>query len=172
MAARNKSDGKNNGRGNGPTVVKQESKQDNNKTRAGKANTAPHRWPPGQSGNPNGRPPNPLSMTACYRQISSWEVLGQSSQALLRKLREFFPQLPKKPTHILMLCAKNWLKAYNPLTGDAMSKEITERLDGKVPFPISGPNEGPIPFSLDLGQLPTSDLEQLRKILNKVRQEV
>ncbi len=162
MAAKKKSNDKNNGRSNGEVAVKQPPINPADHLKE-------HQWQKGgPSPNPKGRPSNPHSLTTAFREVLQWKISGKIPDSF----RQIFPDMPQDPRLELCFAARAAIKALDIKTGDVMMKEIWERLDGKVPFPISGPNEGPIPFRLDLSQLPTSDVEELRKILNKVKEEV
>ncbi len=166
MAAKNKPNGKNSGRGNGG-VGKDVSAKQRGGREASLANLKP--WGPGESGNPKGRATNPHSLTAALREVMGWKIAGEIP-AIYKKM---FPEsMPADPTVVQLFAMRAVIKALDIKQGDVMMKELWERLDGKVPFPISGAGGEPIPFKLDLSDLPTNDLEQLRKILNKVRQEV
>ncbi len=165
MAAKKKSNGKNNGKRNGADENDVSVKQRDSKE-ASLANLKP--WSQGQSGNPKGRPSNPHSLTVAFREVMAWKISGKIPDSF----RQIFPDMPKDPRLELCFAARAAIKALDIKTGDVMMKEIWERLDGKVPFPISGPDDGPIPFKLDLSNLPINDLQQLRKILNKVKEEV
>ncbi len=172
MAAKKKPNGKNNGKGNGVAVVKPPAKQEQSKSagqwQPGQSGNPETKWQPGQSGNPNGRATNPHSLTAAFREVLGWKISGKIPDSF----RQIFPDMPQDPRLELCFAARAAIKALDIKTGDVMMNVIWERLDGKVPFPISGPDDGPIPFKLDLSNLPINDLQQLRKILNKVKEEV
>lgn len=161
MAARNKSDGKGNGRNNeGAVTAKQRGGRE-----ASLRNLKP--WGKGQSGNPTGRASNPHSLTAALREVLDWKIAGKIPEVF----RQIFPGMPKEPTVVLLFAMRAVTKALDLRNGDVMMKELWERLDGKVPFPIQGAGGEPIPFRLDFSNIPNDDLLDLRRILTKARQE-
>jgi len=118
----------------------------NKKTKKEKAeHLKPHRWAKGQSGNAKGRPPSVLSVTSTLKRMLEWEAPPQ----IVTNFRTFFPQLPAKPTCLEIMVARSMIKSFDIKSGDIMAKEIWERLDGKVPFPIV-PGNGSDTFKLDL----------------------
>lgn len=120
-------------------------------------------WKPGQSGNPNGRPKGTLSLTTLTKEIGEWTV----PPSILAQYKQFFPLLPNDATCAQVLAARNFLKALDIKAGDVMSKEIWERIDGKVPFPISGPAGGPIHLKHDLSSLSSKELDIMERLLSK-----
>lgn len=73
------------------------------------AHLAPHRFQPGQSGNPSGRP--------------------KGSVSLQEKLRKYLNEHPEKADQII----ENWVQqAAAPAFGFQHLKEALERVDGKV----------------------------------------
>lgn len=122
-------------------------------------------WKPGQSGNPNGRPKGTVSITTQIKLIGAW----QAPKEFIKELQQIYPQLPDNASSAQVLAVKAWIKAFDSKTGDAMTKEILERIDGKVPLPIGGaPEVPPINVKHDLSSLDIKELGWLDKILNKI----
>jgi Family of unknown function (DUF5681) len=87
---------------------------------------APFRWQPGQSGNPNGRPPSPAVL----------------SDALRAKLSEQYPGDRKHRTYAEKLAARLIESA---LRGSVSAIAlIYERTEGKAPQSLTGPNGSPL----------------------------
>lgn len=122
-------------------------------------------WPPGQSGNPAGRPRGTLSLTTISKEIGDWPC----PKSVLDTYKQLFPALPEEATCAQILGVRNWLKALDLKTGDIMAKELWERIDGKVPFPISGEGGGPIPVKFDFKSLTKEELSIFERLLGKVQ---
>ena len=124
-------------------------------------------WKPGQSGNPKGRPPGVLSLTASLKEVASWPV----PPSVLKQYQTLFPALPNNATCVQVLAVRNMVKAMDIKTGDVMAKEIWERIDGKVPLPIGGdPNGTPIPIKHDFSGMSTKELDIFERLLQKCQQ--
>ncbi len=124
-------------------------------------------WKPGQSGNPAGRPPNPLSLTSEIKAVGDLPA----PKKILDEIRDFIPDIPEETTWVRALAYRNWIRAMDQKGGDIMAKEIAERLDGKVPFPVSGEGGGPIPIRFDFEKLSSRQLDELEKILERCQME-
>ena len=111
-------------------------KQPNNKRNP---NLTGPRWKKGQSGNPKGRPKNELCMTALLRQEINAEVPKQIRETLF---------LPKDTTWMQVAVRSLLMQAANG--NSTCVKELWDRLEGKVPQPISGPERRDIPVSFTL----------------------
>lgn len=121
-------------------------------------------WKEGQSGNPKGRPPNPISLTTAVKAMGDREA----PKATIKDLNDLGANLPDKATWIQTLAARNWIKASDLKTGDVMAKEINERIDGKVPFPLTGAPDGdPIKFKFDFSDLSEKELNLFEKLLSR-----
>ena len=118
-------------------------------------------WKPGESGNPLGRPPNPISLTSAIKRIGDMKAPPK----FVKELQEDIPELKDDLTFVEAVAARNWLKAIDFKTGDVMAKEIAERLDGKVPFPVTGPDGGALPIQFDFSGLTKAQLDVLEKLL-------
>lgn len=118
-------------------------------------------WQPGQSGNPAGRPPNPISLTSAIKRIGD----TIAPEKLIKEIQDDIPEFPVDSTFVDCLAARNWLKAMDQKAGDIMAKEIAERIDGKVPFPLTGEGGGPIPIAFDFSALTKPQLDVLEKLL-------
>ncbi len=124
-----------------------------------------HSWKPGQSGNPNGRPKGTVSITSQLKIVAGWKA----PKELITDLKQIFPNLPDNASCAQVLAVKAWIKAFDSKTGDAMTKEILERIDGKVPLPIGGaPDVPPINVKHDLSGLDIKELSAFEKLLSKV----
>lgn len=123
-------------------------------------------WKEGQSGNPNGRPPGSTSLTTIVKEMGEWKAPPQ----VLKEYRTIFPQLPEDASIIQVLAARCLLKAMDLKAGDVMAKEIWDREDGKVPFPISGTGGGPIRVKFDFSTLTVKELDILERLLGKVQE--
>ncbi len=120
-------------------------------------------WKSGQSGNPKGRPPNPISLT------SEIKTLGDQAapKKILDELRDFWPDLSDKTTLVEALARRDWIRATDLKAGDIMAKEVGERIDGKVPFPLTGtPDADPIRLSFDFSTLTDKQLNVFEKLLS------
>lgn len=125
-------------------------------------------WAPGQSGNMKGRPKGKLSLTSQIKKMADWVV----PDSLLSQYRQLFPQLSAKPTFVEVLALRTLTKALDIKTGDVMLKEIWERVDGKVPFPIQGsadPDAPPVRFNFT--GLSTKELDIFERLLSRCQQE-
>jgi len=125
-------------------------------------------WKPGQSGNPRGRPPNPLSLTAATRTVLAWDA----PETVVQTYQQFFPSLPTafghKPTCVEILACRGVVKAMDIKTGDVMHKEINDRVDGRVALPIQGAGDGPpIAVKFDFNDMPVDDVRILRRLLGQ-----
>lgn len=127
-----------------------------------------YHWKKGDpSPNPKGRPPGKLSITATVKEVMEW----QAPEQLRRQYKLMFPDLPDDASCHLLAAVKIVLKSLDMKTGDVMAKEIWERVDGKVPFPISGaPGGDPIRLSVDLTSLTYAELQLYRKLTEKAEQ--
>ncbi len=122
-------------------------------------------WKDGQSGNPNGRPKGTLSITTQIKKVGAWKA----PKELVKEFQQICPQLSDDATWAETLAVKMWAKALDSKSGDAMTKEIVERIDGKVPLPIGGaPDVPPITVKHDLSGLNKTELTVLDKLLNKI----
>jgi hypothetical protein len=125
-------------------------------------------WSKGQSGNPNGRPKSAVSLTTCLKEVAKW----QAPKEIIANYQRAFPQLPNDATVIQVLAVRSWLKALDLKNGDVMTKEIAERIDGKVPLPIGGAPNGDLPpIKFDFKLVTDSELSDLEKILGKCQSE-
>jgi hypothetical protein len=123
-------------------------------------------WKPGQSGNPKGRPKGALSLTSVIKEMGEWKAPPD----LLSQYRAIFPQLPEEASCVQVLAARSLLKAMDLKAGDVMAKEIWERIDGKVPFPISGSGDGiPIPVKFDFKDLSNKELDIFERLLARIQ---
>ncbi len=121
-------------------------------------------WKPGQSGNPKGRPPNPISLTAEIKRLGALPA----SEAIIKEYQGLGADLPAKATWVQVLAARDWLKATDLKAGDIMAKEIGERIDGKVPFPLTGTPDGdPVKFQFDFSTLTEKELTLFEKLLSR-----
>lgn len=123
-------------------------------------------WPPGVSGNPKGRPKGSMSLTTTVKEMADWKAPPK----ILTEYRTIFPELPDDATIVQVLAARSLLKALDLKQGDVMAKEIWERIDGKVPYPISGPAGGPVRVKFDFSILTVKELDILERLLGKVEQ--
>ncbi len=89
--------------------------------------TMPHLWKKGCSGNPSGRPRKDVSLTSLLKlEIEKHpEINGIKSKYSWRQL-----------------LVKAWLSL--SLKNPVMFKELLDRLEGHVPQPLVGANNGPI----------------------------
>ena len=118
-------------------------------------------WKPGQSGNPKGRPVGTISLTATIKEVASWPV----PKELVANYKRLFPNLPDNATCVQVLAVRCIIKALDVKTGDIMAKEIWERLDGKVPFPISGdPNGSQIQIKHDFSSMTANELDIFERL--------
>jgi len=149
-------------------AAKQTGKQHGNRGRK-RPGAAKHlvgkQWKPGQSGNPKGRAPKALSVTSTLKAMLEWPA----PSTIVANYRQLFPQLPANPTCIEILTVRAVTKAMDIKTGDVMAKEIWERLDGKVPFPISGAGgpDSPIPIKFDFSGMSVKELDIFERLLGK-----
>lgn len=121
-------------------------------------------WKEGQSGNPKGRPPNPISLTSAIKRIGDMKAPPK----FVKELQEDIPELKDDLTFVEAVAARNWLKAIDFKAGDVMAKEIGERIDGKVPFPVTGAPDGdPIKFKFDFSTLTEKELTLFEKLLSR-----
>ena len=118
-------------------------------------------WKPGESGNPKGRPPNPISLTSAIRSVGD----EAAPKKILDELKIYWPDLPDETTLVQALARRDWIKATDIKGGDIMAKEIGERIDGKVPFPVTGEGGAPIPVQFDFGDLTKAQLDVFEKLL-------
>ncbi len=141
-------------------MAKKKSKKDTTK------NLTP--WQPGKSGNPNGRPKSAVSLTTQLKEVAKW----QAPDAVIKNYQKAFPQLPNNATVIQVLAVRSWLKALDLKSGDVMTKEIAERIDGKVPLPIGGAPNGDLPgIKFDFTGVSDNELSVLERILGKCQSE-
>lgn len=89
----------------------------------------PHRWKPGESGNPNGRPAKELCITSLVREILERDAGDGKTNAQL--VAEAIVQLAKTPN----------ARGHVPTV-----KELLDRIEGKVPE--THKIEGDIPVSI------------------------
>ncbi len=131
------------------------------------ANLTP--WPKGKSGNPNGRPKGKVSLTSQLKEMASWAV----PEELLTRYRTLFPNLPKHPSFVQVLALRTLIKGLDLKSGDVMVKEIWERIDGKVPFPLvgGGEDDDPLRFKFDFSSLSTKELDLFEGLLSKVQSQ-
>ena len=144
-------------------------KQKGNKKNLGKnGNLKPQIWKPGQSGNPKGRAPKALSVTSVLKEILEWPA----PTSIIQTYRQFFPNLPANPTCIQILTVRSLVKAMDIKQGDVMAKEIWDRLDGKVPFPVTGSKDGePIGVKFDFSSMSAKELDIFERLLGKCQTE-
>ncbi len=79
---------------------------------------------PGQSGNPNGRPPNEKCFTPLLRFYAIHGDFPKDAPLPLRQL--------------VKACFSR------AMTNPKYAAVVIDRLDGKLPQPVTGPDEGPI----------------------------
>ncbi len=121
-------------------------------------------WPPGVSGNPKGRPPNPISLTAEIKRLGALPA----SETIIKEYQGLGCDLPAKATWVQVLAARDWLKATDLKAGDIMAKEIAERIDGKVALPVTGTPDGdPVKFKFDFTDLSEKELTLFEKLLSR-----
>lgn len=121
-------------------------------------------WKPGQSGNPKGRPPNPISLTTEIKRLGDLPA----SATIIKEYQGLGADLQDKATWVQVLAARNWLKATDLKAGDIMAKEIGERIDGKVALPVTGTPDGdPVKFKFDFSDLSEKELTLFEKLLSR-----
>jgi hypothetical protein len=121
---------------------------------------AEHRFQPGQSGNPGGRPKGRSLTDRLRAAVEQAELSGRT--------------LPRPIADLLIDAMLT-----RALKGDsAMIREVLDRIDGKVPLAVtaehSGPGGGPIEIaarSIDLSTLDQTELEALGEIARKLALE-
>jgi hypothetical protein len=125
-----------------------------------------YKWKKGQkSPNPNGRPPNPLSLLTIRKELLN----SPAPEEILKGLRQFIPPQWKEPiTWGQAMALRDCSKAISLKWGDKMAQFIGEQIDGKAPIQISGPGGGPIALTnqrVNLSKFTDEQLEQWQSLM-------
>jgi hypothetical protein len=88
----------------------------------------PYRWKPGVSGNPNGRPPNEMSITAQLRKILE-EKNGQGYEIVAKSIYRTLKDLDEKHSASIL-------------------KDAQDRLEGKAPDVLTITPDSKITFTV------------------------
>ena len=116
-------------------------------------------WKPGQSGNPKGRPPNIRYLTEILRD----EVDKPCPPIMRKRLSGIIPKNEKLTIGQATVVAT----INNMINGNAAAiKQIWDRLDGKVPQPITGPDGGPIHHEIDARAILLERLKKLKSYMS------
>ena len=130
--------------------------------RGGNAPPKEYQWKPGQTGNAGGRPKQVLT--------DEIRILLPKACPLDKKPQDWDDRKqgkwkPRTWAQVLALSIMS-----NTAKGIAAAiHQLYNRLEGKMPLVIQGPEGGPIPLDFDLKNLPQKDLDALEKILEKAR---
>jgi len=112
-------------------------------------------WKPGQSGNPKGRPPNIRYLTEILRS----EVDKPCPPIMRKMLSGIIPKKEKLTIGQATVVAT----IRNMMKGNAAAiREIWNRMDGKVPQPITGLDGGPIHHEIDARAVLLERLKRLK----------
>ena len=103
-----------------------------------------HKWKPGQSGNPNGRPLKALAQISIDKELGDQPCPEKIWKAIERQIPGCFPPEWIPPTWLQAEVVKNRIKAMSLTRGDAMAIARWQMADGKPRIQISGPEGGPI----------------------------
>lgn len=96
-------------------------------------------WKPGQSGNPNGRPPKPLCITSQVKVM-----LDEPAE-----LPEDAPDFMKGWTRAQLVAYNMIVASYKPIP--PVLKELLERVEGKVITPIEATGKDGMPIEVTIG---------------------
>ena len=112
-------------------------------------------WEPGQSGNPKGRPPNIFYLSEILRS----EINNPCPPLLRKKLSAIMPEGEVLTIGQAVVAATlmNMMKG----NGTAINT-IWDRLEGKVPLPITGSDGGPLQVDVDVRGLLAERLKRLK----------
>ena len=112
-------------------------------------------WKPGQSGNPKGRTPNIRYLTEILRD----EVDKPCPPILRKRLSGIIPKKEKLTISQATVVAT----INNMIKGNAAAiKQIWERMDGKLPQPITGPDGGQVHIEIDARAVLLERLKRLK----------
>jgi hypothetical protein len=160
---------KNNGRRNGKKPVKQ-----GFSSRSGTEPPPANRWKPGQSGNPNGRPPG-KSFLQAHREVldnpADDRVLKSLANVKFGEDRteadKWLKEVRGKMTFLEAISQRDCYKAITP-GGDFIIKTMWEQNDGRPTLKIVGPDDGPLQVQqVDYKNLSTDELKLLRELIAK-----
>jgi hypothetical protein len=136
---------------------------------------AAYKWPPGVSGNPNGKVPGSKSWLQAHRE--EWDkpapervlksiagvIFGDDREAAIQWVKES----QGKVTWLEAIVRRNNFKAITP-GGDFMVKTMWEQNDGRPTLKIVGPDDGPLQVQqVDYKNLSTDELKLLRELIAK-----
>jgi hypothetical protein len=128
----------------------------------------PHKWKPGQSGNPNGRPLKALTQVSIDKELGDQTCPERIWKEIERQVPGCFPKDWRPPTWLQCEVVKNRIKAMSLSRGDAMAIARWQMADGRPRIQISGPEGGPIEMrTMDLKKLTVEELRLWRELAIK-----
>jgi Family of unknown function (DUF5681) len=133
----------------------------------------PQRWKPGQSGNPNGRPPGDMALTTAVRQeLMSLAPVYVKKSIGTAMFKEEIAAGNMTAFNAWMKREVRWLdcfikaKFHHALTpdGDTIFTRIWEMMDGKAIARITGAEGGAIKFEEEMQDLSRLTIQEIRKL--------
>lgn len=128
-----------------------------------------YQWPPGQTGNPKGRPKNRPLISDAYRKILGQVLPGTPYKDLPRAFKRAMEEMISDGCTVAEFVAMAQMR--QALAGrTAAISEIADRTEGKPKqqHTITGPNEGPLQnLNYDLEKLSVDELRTVIEILAK-----
>jgi hypothetical protein len=123
----------------------------------------PHKWKPGKSGNPAGRPKREVPSETLCKMLEA-----QYGPDAVKQLQKTIPEPWRSKAELTVQEILTWvmLRRAMQTVGDVARREVFDGIEGRPTLKISGPQGGPIEtVTYDLKRLSAEKIKTIRAIL-------